>query len=159
MMDIIDALTLAFNDGYRTATSFDPRAEIPMLGDYDGTERELSVQSIFSCVAAEDAPNVAALQRLVGIMRDHAKRSGSVEYSDCTAYWLHQLEVALAETDAWQPIETAPKDETTVWLREANSTEPALGRFSETHDLWLDMNDYAVHPSHWLPLHVPTCPQ
>lgn len=53
---------------------------------------------------------------------------------------------------AWLPIETAPKDGTTIWLVEPGSTGVFAGRWlgpcffvEDAHDLW------PSRPSHWQP--------
>jgi len=98
-MNIIDALHLAWNAGYKTAAAYDPHAEIPMLGDYDGAERSVEVHALFArldsglnVTVVEDPPRIEDLDGLFEIMREQVKYAGSVEYSDCTAYWLYQLE-------------------------------------------------------------------
>lgn len=67
----------------------------------------------------------------------------------------------------WQPIETAPKDETPVRLKWAGTTVEAIGRWCPAQvlpsgfgrpnysDDWRDVegDDVLLMPTHWKPVH------
>lgn len=67
------------------------------------------------------------------------------------------------KTIPWQPIETAPLDETVVLLYSPNrSTEPeyignyTVGYWSIHYDHWLDVETVELHePTHWAPVEPP----
>ncbi len=79
---------------------------------------------------------------------------------------------------AWQPIETAPRDGTEVWLlfsEEARSERRLIGAWLPWGDrshpfIWQDHNGRALHrpwkfddafddPTHWAPLVKPPIPE
>ena len=73
-----------------------------------------------------------------------------------------RLEKAEAERDGWQPIETAPKDGTTLLL--GHSVTVFDGWWSEGDGAWIDgeNNMFGDHigyePTHWRPLPSPPTP-
>lgn len=66
---------------------------------------------------------------------------------------------------AWRPIETAPKDGTSVLLFADNWGEPVVGSFAYSHDEngdetevrdWFSsFGDTLDEPEHWMPLPEP----
>jgi len=52
----------------------------------------------------------------------------------------------------WQPIETAPKDGTTILVFHNGSMWTVL--WSDVQE-WHDANDYGYTPTHWMPLPKP----
>ena len=74
------------------------------------------------------------------------------------------------EPVGWQPIETAPKDGTEIFLHCPGSTRPKIGSWrvdglmSERGEMWLDdsYDDFStsfescpLDPTHWMPLPTP----
>ena len=65
------------------------------------------------------------------------------------------------EGNTWQPIETAPKDETQI-LTAGSEIEIAYWQeFTDTgkakgwRDGWFNLSGYYIHPTHWMPLPEP----
>lgn len=61
------------------------------------------------------------------------------------------LEVIVADQE-WRPIETAPKDGTTILVFHNGSMWTVL--WSDVQE-WHDANDYGYTPTHWMPLPKP----
>jgi hypothetical protein len=60
----------------------------------------------------------------------------------------------------WQPIETAPRDSTTVLLWESlDDGDPAIcvsiGSWEPSIGFWIDFGWETVYPTHWMPLPSP----
>ena len=58
----------------------------------------------------------------------------------------------------WQPIETAPMDETAVLVYDANGDELATAFWDDTENRWYETSTLDVfvgQPTHWMPLPEP----
>lgn len=84
-------------------------------------------------------------------------RSSSSVYANFSPAWLAYQAAARAAIEAmgkWQPIDTAPKDGSSVliahWFVGSRDYRIAIARWDEPHELWLS----DIYPfSHW----TPTC--
>ena len=70
----------------------------------------------------------------------------------------------MSEHDDWQPIETAPKDESLILVYgpcevdgESYPAQVGIALYHKIRDRWIDENNgYAIyHPTHWRPLPPP----
>lgn len=79
---------------------------------------------------------------------------------DIYKFALKMLQEAVAEAKAWQPVETAPKDGTFIWLL-SDSFAIRIGYWKGGR--WVDLAkaeargacDLSFEPSHWMPLPEP----
>ena len=57
----------------------------------------------------------------------------------------------------WQPIETAPKDETRILMyRTGYAESTAVGAYWPTWEQWVSVpGSYTWKPTHWMPLPKP----
>jgi hypothetical protein len=63
--------------------------------------------------------------------------------------------------NGWKPIETAPKDGTSIllsdgkWVGEGYYSEHSGGTWWEAGSHWTDAHDGQIYPTHWQPLPPP----
>ena len=117
--------------------------------DAETVERMAAAMWRAETVAA-GTPESVTLRRTPEIFRDMHEAS--------RAKWFKFARAALAampprEVTGWQPIETAPKDETDILLGFANHLRPAVvcGWFGD----WTEYDSTNVckgTPTHWMPL-------
>lgn len=64
--------------------------------------------------------------------------------------------ITSAEYDAWQPIETAPKDGSWILGWRQHATRPRLIQFDTDYEEWANEDGEHVYSiTHWMPLPTP----
>jgi hypothetical protein len=72
--------------------------------------------------------------------------------------WAKEERARKTTLPGWQPIETAPKDGTDIWLGRVNGCRQ-IAFWKRHQNEWYDRNWHIITftPTHWMPLPEPPC--
>lgn len=117
--------------------------------------RQADFEKVCRVVSAATAP---LLKRIAELEQANAEFSQRQEWWNEKMFQLERELEAVRKDAGWQPIETAPRDKTTVALLRLNDD----GSFTYGHGYYMPMDGWrcwAHHaykpPTHWMPLPPP----
>lgn len=87
-----------------------------------------------------------------------AARIANVAFQQGKEEALREVDEAAAlstESAGWQPIETAPTDNTPVLVWQAPWEFPSRATFTTDDEVWCSAGGIEVNPTHWMPLPTP----
>lgn len=83
-------------------------------------------------------------------------RNTSYSGADIPLYALPPTAEQIANETAWQPIETAPKDEAVFLAWRKHATHPLMVRYEPSYDWFANYDGEHVYDlTHWMPLPTP----
>lgn len=92
-----------------------------------------------------------AVEKMLGVKNAVAADFSRSLETKLTAAQLREAELAKALRDAWQPIETAPKDQTRI-LCSYHGNRPFIARWRNDFSVFMDDWDSWRDATHWMPL-------